>query len=142
MDKQKGKYIITMDLAVTSLGICLILSTFDFSLLDANPVPTWYLTSGYRTIHGLPVLRRAFSVVHPSGGEGLDVVRGKIQLEETSEGVFITGTIFGLKPGRHGFHVHQEGNLGENCKSSGGHYNPAGVSILSILIKNSRKIIK
>merc|ERR1711981_359397 len=87
---------------------------------------TWYLTSGYRTIHGLPVLRRAFSVVHPSGGEGLDVVRGKIHLEETSEGVFITGTIFGLKPGRHGFHVHQEGNLGENCKSSGGHYNPAG----------------
>ena len=134
MDQQKGKYIIKMNLAVSSLGICLILSTCDFSLLYASRVPAWYLSSGHRAIHGLPVLRRAFSVIHPSGGEGLDVVQGKVYLEETSEGVFITGTIFGLKPGRHGFHVHQEGTL--DCKSAGGHFNPAGVSIWYILINN------
>lgn len=131
-----------MNLAVPSLGICLLLSTCDFSLLYANPVPTWYLTSDHRTIHGLPVLRRAFSIVHPSGGEGLDVVHGKLYLEETSEGVFVTGTIFGLKPGRHGFHVHQEGKLEDSCKASGGHFNPAGVSILSILTNNIRYITK
>lgn len=77
-------------------------------------------------IHGLPVARRAFSVISPSGGEGLDTVHGEVFLEETSEGVFITGSIYGLKPGRHGFHVHQDGKLDNNCKASGGHYNPAG----------------
>jgi len=27
---------------------------------------------------------------------------------------------------KHGFHVHQEGNLGNQCSDAGGHYNPEG----------------
>jgi len=116
-----------MYLAVSSLGTCLFLSSCYFSLPHATPVPTWNLTWGHHSIHGLPVIRRAFSLIKPSGGEGLDTVFGEVFLEETSEGVFISGKIRGLKPGLHGFHVHQEGNLDNNCKASGGHYNPAGV---------------
>lgn len=32
--------------------------------------------------------------------------------------------ITGLTPGKHGFHVHANGDLGSDCKDAGGHYNP------------------
>ena len=70
------------------------------------------------------VLRRAFAEIKPSEGEGLDTVWGHVFLAETAEGVFITGDIEGLKPGRHGFHVHQAGDLSEKCKSMCAHFNP------------------
>ena len=127
MGESKGRNTIKMYLAVSSLGTCLFLSACYFSLPYASPVPTWNLKWSRRSIDGLPVIRRAFSVVKPSGGEGLDSVFGEVFLEETSEGVFIYGKIRGLKPGLHGFHVHQEGNLANNCNASGTHYNPAGV---------------
>ena len=38
--------------------------------------------------------------------------------------VTIHGRIYGLKKGFHGFHVHQNGELGNNCKDAGGHFNP------------------
>ena len=31
-----------------------------------------------------------------------------------------------MKPGLHGFHIHQFGNLKEGCKTAGPHYNPFG----------------
>ena len=42
--------------------------------------------------------------------------------------VRIKGTIAGLTPGKHGFHVHAIGDLGDNCKAAGGHFNPDNVS--------------
>ena len=125
-----------MYIPVSSLGVCCILATCYFSCPYATPLPSWNLSLNHRSIHGLPVIRRAFSVIRPSGGEDLDTVYGEVFLEETSEGVFITGSIHGLKPGLHGFHVHQEGNLDNACKASGGHFNPAGVSnFISYLLK-------
>ena len=38
--------------------------------------------------------------------------------------VTIHGRIYGLKKGFHGFHVHQNGAVGNNCKDAGGHFNP------------------
>ena len=32
----------------------------------------------------------------------------------------------GLKPGRHGIHIHEFGDCGNNAKSAGGHFNPSG----------------
>ena len=128
LDKIQGKNTNEMYLAVFSIGSCLFLSTCYILVHPVSPVPVSSLSYAHRSIHGLPVARRAFSIIAPSGGEDLDTVHGEIFLEETNEGVFITGTIHGLKPGRHGFHVHQEGDLGNSCKASGGHYNPAGVS--------------
>ncbi|VDK48206.1 unnamed protein product [Anisakis simplex] len=39
-------------------------------------------------------------------------------------GVRITGTLKGLTPGKHGFHVHERGDIGNGCLDAGGHYNP------------------
>ena len=36
----------------------------------------------------------------------------------------ISGEFKGLTQGKHGFHIHQFGNLLEGCKTAGPHYNP------------------
>lgn len=33
-----------------------------------------------------------------------------------------------LSPGLHGFHIHENGDLSDNCKGAGGHYNPAAMN--------------
>ena len=38
----------------------------------------------------------------------------------------ITGTVTGLAPGNHGFHIHQFGDYSAGCVSAGPHFNPAG----------------
>lgn len=43
--------------------------------------------------------------------------------------VFVTGNITGLPKGLHGFHIHRDGDLRNNCDSMGPHYNPFLVSI-------------
>jgi len=55
---------------------------------------------------------------------GKDPVTGSLYLTQTPGGVMINGIIFGLEPGKHGFHVHAVGDLGNKCKNAGGHFNP------------------
>uniref|UniRef100_A0A914ELL5 Superoxide dismutase copper/zinc binding domain-containing protein n=1 Tax=Acrobeloides nanus TaxID=290746 RepID=A0A914ELL5_9BILA len=38
--------------------------------------------------------------------------------------VSINGTISGLAPGQHGFHVHQYGDMNNQCLAAGSHFNP------------------
>lgn len=61
---------------------------------------------------------------------GKSPVSGVLNLSETPDGgVRVTGRITGLTPGKHGFHVHQYGDVFTNgCDSTGGHYNPRKVS--------------
>ena len=41
--------------------------------------------------------------------------------------VTVKGSLTGLPPGKHGFHIHEYGDLsGKGCKAAGGHYNPKG----------------
>ena len=51
---------------------------------------------------------------------------GSIALAATPAGVLVWGTLRGLPPGPHGFHIHETGACEPPFESAGGHFNPAG----------------
>ena len=52
---------------------------------------------------------------------------GVVELEDTSFGVTLSGTLTGLSPGEHGFHVHETGLCEPpGFESAGAHFAPAG----------------
>ena len=54
-----------------------------------------------------------------------DKVKGTILLMQApGTPTLIKGTITGLTPGEHGFHIHEFGDMSNGCESMGGHYNP------------------
>ncbi|OAY84509.1 Superoxide dismutase (Cu-Zn) [Ananas comosus] len=54
-------------------------------------------------------------------------VKGTIYFTQEGDGpTTVTGSISGLKPGLHGFHVHALGDTTNGCMSTGPHFNPAG----------------
>lgn len=60
-------------------------------------------------------------------------VEGAIRFQqEPGKPTVIKGIIKGLTPGKHGFHIHEFGDLSDGCASAGAHYNPTGVKHGSI----------
>lgn len=53
-------------------------------------------------------------------------VTGSVKFVDMGDEVRVTGKVTGLTPGKHGFHVHEKGDLSdkETGKSAGGHFNP------------------
>ncbi|KAJ4955507.1 hypothetical protein NE237_012290 [Protea cynaroides] len=77
---------------------------------------------------GRGVLRSHLTMVKAvavlSSSEG---VNGTIYFVQEGDGpTTVTGSVSGLKPGHHGFHVHALGDTTNGCMSTGPHFNPGG----------------
>jgi len=69
-------------------------------------------------------ISEAVAVLVPMKSSG---VGGTILLKQEKGSVKVTGEVTGLKPGKHGFHIHMFGDLrAPDGMSAGGHYNPHG----------------
>jgi Cu-Zn family superoxide dismutase len=67
---------------------------------------------------------KAVAVMNPLGSSG---VSGTVTFTKTDGGVRIQAQLKGLKPGDHGFHIHEFGDCSApDGTSAGGHFNPAG----------------
>lgn len=56
-------------------------------------------------------------------------VSGTTTFVRQGEKVLVDARIKGLKPGRHGFHVHEGGDCsGPDASNAGGHFNPGGAA--------------
>jgi Cu-Zn family superoxide dismutase len=71
-----------------------------------------------------PAVNHAIAVLTPAKD---GKVGGTIHFMKTAGGVKVSGTVTGLAPGAHGFHVHEFGDCSAaDFTSAGGHFNPAG----------------
>lgn len=70
-----------------------------------------------------PAITHAVCVISPVGKDSK--VKGVIHFTQKGKSVEITGHVTGLTPGKHGFHIHEFGDLtSEDCMATGGHFNP------------------
>jgi Cu-Zn family superoxide dismutase len=54
-------------------------------------------------------------------------VKGTVKFTKAGDGIKVEGEVTGLTPGKHGFHVHEFGDVtSQDGTSAGGHFNPAG----------------
>ena len=60
------------------------------------------------------------------GTEANSPISGKVTFRETAEGLKVHAEFQNAPPGKHGFHIHENGDCGDGGKAAGGHYNPEG----------------
>lgn len=66
---------------------------------------------------------KAVAVLNPLGSSG---VSGAVTFSKAEGGVKVSAKVSGLKPGAHGFHVHEFGDCSAaDGTSAGGHFNPS-----------------
>ncbi|KTF33636.1 superoxide dismutase family protein [Xanthomonas vesicatoria] len=79
-----------------------------------------------RVVPARPVQQAEVALASASGS----LVSGRVVLVPALQGIRITGTVGGLRPGGvAGFHVHERGDCSAtDASSAGGHFNPTGTS--------------
>jgi Cu-Zn family superoxide dismutase len=67
----------------------------------------------------------AIAVIHPTAG---NQTAGIVTFTAVDGGVKVIADVTGLTPGKHGFHIHEFGDISDSAKamSTGGHYDPVG----------------
>lgn len=66
----------------------------------------------------------AKAVLAPTEG---NEVQGEVTFQQTDGQVVVMARVTGLKPGKHGFHIHEVGDCSApDASSAGGHFNPHG----------------
>lgn len=70
----------------------------------------------------VPTVTAAVAVLIPTDG---NVVHGEIHFTKVAGGVRVVAQVSGLKPGVHGFHIHEFGDAStSDGAGAGGHFNP------------------
>ncbi|GET21020.1 superoxide dismutase [Cu-Zn] [Prolixibacter denitrificans] len=73
-----------------------------------------------------PEVTKAVCVLQPTEGNH---VTGTVTFTKVDGGVQVVADLEGLAPGKHGFHVHQYGDISAaDGTSTGGHFNPENVN--------------
>ncbi|MDP3889295.1 MAG: superoxide dismutase family protein [bacterium] len=71
-------------------------------------------------------VKRAVAVIYPTKGNNAS---GVVTFLQQKDGLYITGSITGITPGRHGFHIHEFGDCScEGSVCAGDHFNPTHTS--------------
>jgi superoxide dismutase, Cu-Zn family len=71
------------------------------------------------------VIQRASAVIASTKGNS---VHGVVTFEKVDNGIHVVANLSGLKPGKHGFHIHEFGDINsDDGSSAGGHFNPMGM---------------
>ncbi len=71
-----------------------------------------------------PLPTKAVCVLVPTKGND---VHGMVAFNETKSGTELAGEVRGLTPGKHGFHIHEFGDLrSDDGAAAGAHYDPHG----------------
>ncbi len=67
-------------------------------------------------------IKKAIAIVQPT--EGNNII-GTVTFSQVNNGMRIIADIHGLKPGKHGFHIHEHGDCSApDAHSAGNHFNP------------------
>lgn len=73
-----------------------------------------------------PAITTVVAVLVPTQGND---VRGTVKFTKVAGGVRVVADITGLKPGEHGFHLHEFGDASSaDGMAAGGHFNPAAAA--------------
>jgi Cu-Zn family superoxide dismutase len=67
----------------------------------------------------------AIAVISPTTGNS---TAGWVKFTQTDAGINVVADVTGLTPGKHGFHIHEWGDISDVAKglATGGHYDPEG----------------
>jgi len=72
-----------------------------------------------------PTYTEVVAVLSPTEGSN---VSGTVIFKKVDNGIKITANVQGLEPGKHGFHIHEFGDIRKSDgTSAGGHFNPENV---------------
>ena len=95
---------------VVGLTVCLILFPAAFAQMHHDAMV-------------MPASTRAIAVIMPTKGNS---IHGTVLFETVSDGIHITADVEGLTPGKHGFHIHEYGDISaQDGMNAGGHFNPS-----------------
>ena len=60
------------------------------------------------------------------GTEENSPITGEVLFTELKGGIEVRAQVAGVPPGKHGFHIHENGSCDDQGKAAGSHYNPDG----------------
>jgi len=73
-------------------------------------------------MHQKIIVNRAAALITPTKGNS---IHGVVTFEKTKKGIHVIANLMGLSPGKHGFHIHEFGDItSDDGSSAGGHFNP------------------